>query len=682
MFDLPHFAVELLIILPCVQILCSRMKILAMRSVSAALPPGRDNRPEIVREECVPNVLRGCWERQPKQKHIWHRIRANKHIISFSCLLCLMAGFNALYIPLHLEDLILQHPEARVMELSSSLPPWQDMKGLIRIQEGLEQNVTSTPPLTPEGVRQEAAGLAAYYAEISNGTAGEAAELAASYAKISNNTAGEADALAAFNLNITYSTEGGKSVLQQHVERCTEAVSHLIEKVSAYRAEPRQCPDVGRLQSNMRKHNADIARMREPEHCMSVPLIDAALALMRLSTEKFFVLLSLYVTFLVFRIPPKPAAYLINLNARISSAFARLIVYSFPAVCWAYGAGFIFSTFVSVVFWGGALLQLYEFLRSHICSVSIKSLRPATAAEIERMHGDCAICWGEMAVVPVVAAGSSAGSHKQPQEAAVAAAAAADSREQLAQVNVADNNSQLAVDEAVGQQPPIMQVTPPASSDEAAHQGTAGPEAAAAGVEGAAAELVSPSDDTTYGYTLPCGHAYHHQCLNQWLQQCRSQGVTPKCPMCQAPMQLNKQWHIFGPRCLHDGQQPRDRPEAEAANNYLLQYNPRLADMLADMPNILAQENVQLLAEVQVSWRHLGVLYAPSRHGNMHHSGVLCVVVTNLLRAIGVLVWCWGILAVLQLLVVCVCTVTAVSCAADEVLVAACRTCVFSVSSL
>eukprot|EP00878_Enallax_costatus_P042513 GHUV01049896.1.p1 GENE.GHUV01049896.1~~GHUV01049896.1.p1 ORF type:complete len:141 (+),score=25.64 GHUV01049896.1:56-424(+) len=96
--------------------------------------------------------------------------------------------------------------------------------------------------------------------------------------------------------------------------------------------------------------------MREPEHCMSVPLIDAALALMRLSTEKFFVLLSLYVTFLVFRIPPKPAAYLINLNARISSAFARLIVYSFPAVCWAYGAGFIFSTFVSGMRGRGALL--------------------------------------------------------------------------------------------------------------------------------------------------------------------------------------------------------------------------------------------------------------------------------------------------------------------------------------
>lgn len=68
---------------------------------------------------------------------------------------------------------------------------------------------------------------------------------------------------------------------------------------------------------------------------------------MRLSTEKFFVLLSLYVAFLLYRVPPRFAARLISLNARVSSAFARLILYSFPAVCWVYGAGFTFSTVVS-----------------------------------------------------------------------------------------------------------------------------------------------------------------------------------------------------------------------------------------------------------------------------------------------------------------------------------------------
>lgn len=38
-------------------------------------------------------------------------------------------------------------------------------------------------------------------------------------------------------------------------------------------------------------------------------------------------------------------------------------------------------------------------------------------------------------------------------------------------------------------------------------------------------------------------------------------------------------------------------------NNYLLSHNPRLAELLADMPQFLAPENVQLLADVQVKER-------------------------------------------------------------------------------
>lgn len=68
---------------------------------------------------------------------------------------------------------------------------------------------------------------------------------------------------------------------------------------------------------------------------------------MRLSTEKLFVLLSLYVAFLLFRVPPPQVAWLIGINARISNAFARLVLYSFPCICWCYGAGFVFSTLVS-----------------------------------------------------------------------------------------------------------------------------------------------------------------------------------------------------------------------------------------------------------------------------------------------------------------------------------------------
>jgi hypothetical protein len=97
--------------------------------------------------------------------------------------------------------------------------------------------------------------------------------------------------------------------------------------------------------------------MQDPNHRLSVPLIEAALALMRLSTEKFFVLLSLYVAFLLFRTPPPHAAELIGINARISNTFARLVLYSFPAVCWVYGAGVLFSSLVSGVHTGSRELQ-------------------------------------------------------------------------------------------------------------------------------------------------------------------------------------------------------------------------------------------------------------------------------------------------------------------------------------
>lgn len=42
-----------------------------------------------------------------------------------------------------------------------------------------------------------------------------------------------------------------------------------------------------------------------------------------------------------------------------------MILYAFPAICWLYGAGVVFSSFVSVVFWGAPLQQLLEWLRRH-----------------------------------------------------------------------------------------------------------------------------------------------------------------------------------------------------------------------------------------------------------------------------------------------------------------------------
>lgn len=84
-----------------------------------------------------------------------------------------------------------------------------------------------------------------------------------------------------------------------------------------------------------------------PRHRTLIPLVEAALAVMRLSCEKFPVLLSLYVAHLLFWEPPPWAAALVAFNGRLSGAWQRVVLLSFPAVCWVYGAGVVFSTFVS-----------------------------------------------------------------------------------------------------------------------------------------------------------------------------------------------------------------------------------------------------------------------------------------------------------------------------------------------
>ena len=70
------------------------------------------------------------------------------------------------------------------------------------------------------------------------------------------------------------------------------------------------------------------------------------------------------------------------MKRRVPSPFHRLvsldpqaILYSFPAVCWIYGAGFIFSTFVSVVFWGNPIMNAYQTLRNNSSTIRIKALK-------------------------------------------------------------------------------------------------------------------------------------------------------------------------------------------------------------------------------------------------------------------------------------------------------------------
>jgi len=75
MFELPHFAIELLVVLPCVQLLCSRMKILVMPVVELQAAAAHQDEPPLDRSEYAPNILKGYWEHRPVQKKLMPRLR-------------------------------------------------------------------------------------------------------------------------------------------------------------------------------------------------------------------------------------------------------------------------------------------------------------------------------------------------------------------------------------------------------------------------------------------------------------------------------------------------------------------------------------------------------------------------------------------------------------------------------
>ena len=60
------------------------------------------------------------------------------------------------------------------------------------------------------------------------------------------------------------------------------------------------------------------------------------------------------------RLPTSPS----SLDPLLTWGMLQAILYSFPAVCWLYGAGLMFSSFASLVFWGQPAAQLYELLRT------------------------------------------------------------------------------------------------------------------------------------------------------------------------------------------------------------------------------------------------------------------------------------------------------------------------------
>lgn len=56
----------------------------------------------------------------------------------------------------------------------------------------------------------------------------------------------------------------------------------------------------------------------------------------------------------------------------------QVILNTFPAICWLYGAGVVFSTFVSLVFWGATARRLAEHLRKLASVVEPQGLQVST----------------------------------------------------------------------------------------------------------------------------------------------------------------------------------------------------------------------------------------------------------------------------------------------------------------
>ncbi|KAK9858813.1 hypothetical protein WJX84_002650 [Apatococcus fuscideae] len=116
MFELPHFALELLVVLPCIQIVCGRLRILALAPGQALgqLPdhPAQDPR---LRAHLAPDVLRGTWSVDARQALFMPRLRANLKVLAMVVGIAFLAGYNALRIPLSLEAQITAHAQTGPM---------------------------------------------------------------------------------------------------------------------------------------------------------------------------------------------------------------------------------------------------------------------------------------------------------------------------------------------------------------------------------------------------------------------------------------------------------------------------------------------------------------------------------------------------------------------------------------
>lgn len=528
LFELPHFALELLVILPSVQIMAGRMRVLAHAPAQIRNVPGM---------MMVPDVMACRWIVDGSQVHFWERLRKNTRSLMVIGLITCCAACNAIFMPLYLEH------RAVSSEKSVSYAGYREVLSATGLSSVNWKNYSLGEHFDDTMIRLNH-NTTTYACAVSNLTDCKTTmqrdmvswmlQHKALNVLSEQGTDQEAENSRICLLNLTMSTGSPLwilNMLEKDIEleqndtssNSTELFQHVAFGEYFYGTEVdtntsfigmqkqymnkamknRRRHAKGSLLSNLivgippkdassfhavaRKHAVEYERMTSKEHKNLVPLVELALAIMRLSCERWFSLMAVFTSFIIFRDPPAYVQKYIRILATMCRLFQQTIIMSFPAVCWGYGAGFLFSMFASVVFWAGPILRIFERIKKVATEVRPVHWHAVTDAEIERMGGSCAICWGDIAVSDDV---------------------------------VMDEDSE------------------------------------------------DPSvDDGDRGVGLHCGHAYHKKCILEWLHSCFGQSRKATCPMCQAQVLLRVKYKFISPfrrtpleeadRAAQDVQAPR-----------------------------------------------------------------------------------------------------------------------------
>lgn len=197
--------------------------------------------------------------------------RANRHVTAFAALLCLLAGFNSMFIPLHLEDAVLAHPRATAMQAVGRLPKrWSTAADLRQLSTQLQQgsfNLTHSI-VTYKALKQVTHGRRAgmWRMRLQDVNLAEPVVTAPAVTMTGTLPAVGTAAAAVVTGRARGFAQWMEAVEQgpwQHNSTWASlALDELRAGLEAYQSEPNACPDVERFKAMALKHHQEIFRMQ------------------------------------------------------------------------------------------------------------------------------------------------------------------------------------------------------------------------------------------------------------------------------------------------------------------------------------------------------------------------------------------------------------------------------------